>query len=190
MDFRVLIITIGIVGDKTCRCCCETSVHRTGTVSISIAVGICVVGEKRQVVRQAIAVVVEAITKFRSIGVNVGVVIVAIFIRIKTVVVVVVVKIGFCQLKSVRTHFSANQPSGDIVHGWVDSSPYPRKAGLVGGIAVGCPLQGDIRAGAFFKAEKIAVGGDVKRTQTAWKVFVACDQGQGFCGGPGIGGMP
>ena len=64
MDFRVLIITIGIVGDKTCRCCCETSVHRTGTVSISIAVGICVVGEKRQVVGHAVAIVVDAVAEF------------------------------------------------------------------------------------------------------------------------------
>ena len=89
----------------------------------------------------------------------------------------------------INTTFSPHNTTRDIVKGRVNAAPYPREAGLVGCVAIGGPLQGNIHAGTFLKKQKSAVGRNMKLTHSSRKILITGEQDKCFCISPRIGGM-
>ena len=59
--------------------------------------------------------------------------------------------------EGVAADWGADQTARDVVGRGVDAAPDARQTGLVGGVAIGGPLQGDVDAGAVFKNQKFVL---------------------------------
>lgn len=109
---------------------------------------------------------------------NSRVVVVAVLVAGVSVAVAVGVEIALGELKSRRAGFFADEPARYLIEGRVGAGPDARQARLVGGIAIGSPLQVDVYTWTFFQAKKIAVGPGLEFAQAAWEIGVAGQQGK------------
>ena len=90
----------------------------------------------------------------------------------------------------INTTFGTHYTTRDIIERRVNATPYPREAGLVGCVAIGGPLQGNIHAGSFLKKQKSAVGRNMKFTHSARKILITGEQGKCFGSSSRIRGVP